>query len=66
MLILVMNLFQALEIQANDKTCLVARSKCYLKLGDPVNALADAEASLEEDKYFHKVRHCWNLVHINS
>ncbi|XP_067686623.1 outer dynein arm-docking complex subunit 4-like [Haliotis asinina] len=44
----------ALELQTGDKTCLVARSKCHLQLGDTKNALADAEASLEEDKTFHK------------
>ena len=47
---------QALEIQPSDKGCLVSRSKCYLKLGDPHNALKDAEAALEEDKEFNKVR----------
>ncbi|XP_046573347.1 LOW QUALITY PROTEIN: outer dynein arm-docking complex subunit 4-like [Haliotis rubra] len=44
----------ALELQTGDKTCLVARSKCHLQLGDTKNALADAEASLQEDKTFHK------------
>ena len=47
---------QALDIQPSDKGCLVSRSKCYLKLGDPHNALKDAEAALEEDKEFNKVR----------
>ncbi|XP_065052220.1 outer dynein arm-docking complex subunit 4-like isoform X2 [Rhopilema esculentum] len=44
----------ALEIQPNDKICLVSRSKCYLMLGDPQAALSDAEAALEEDKEFNK------------
>ncbi|XP_046329554.2 outer dynein arm-docking complex subunit 4-like [Haliotis rufescens] len=44
----------ALELQRGDKSCLVARSKCHLQLGDTKNALVDAEASLEEDKTFHK------------
>ncbi|KAL3836009.1 hypothetical protein ACJMK2_021464 [Sinanodonta woodiana] len=44
----------ALELQENDKNCLVSRSKCYLKLGDMESALQDAEASLVEDKTFHK------------
>jgi len=44
----------ALELQPDDKTCLVARSKCYLKLGDPQAALQDAEASLVEDKKYNK------------
>ncbi|KAG9350118.1 hypothetical protein JZ751_026471 [Albula glossodonta] len=38
----------------NDKNCLVARSKCYVKMGDSTNALRDAEASLAEDKEFFK------------
>ncbi|KAK3577964.1 hypothetical protein CHS0354_020803 [Potamilus streckersoni] len=44
----------ALDLQENDKNCLVSRSKCYLKLGDTENALQDAEAALTEDKTFHK------------
>jgi len=44
----------ALELQPNDKICLVARSKCHLKLGDPQKALLDAEAALTEDKEFNK------------
>ncbi|XP_065655581.1 putative uncharacterized protein DDB_G0282133 [Hydra vulgaris] len=40
----------ALEIKENDPTCLVARSKCYLKLGDPQKALQDAETVLSENK----------------
>ncbi|KFW69179.1 Tetratricopeptide repeat protein 25, partial [Pygoscelis adeliae] len=44
----------ALKLRAGDKHCLVARSKCYLKLGDTENALKDAEASLQNDKTFSK------------
>ncbi|CAJ1076196.1 tetratricopeptide repeat protein 25 [Xyrichtys novacula] len=44
----------ALSIKPDDKTCLVGRSKCYLKMGQFENALADAEASLQEDKTFFK------------
>lgn len=47
---------KALEIEANDKNCLVARSKCHLKLGDAKAALKDAEAALEDDPEFNKVR----------
>lgn len=54
--------FQALELQPNDKICLVARSKCYLKLGDPQKALMDAEAALVEDKEFNKVRMLFILI----
>nr|XP_056720662.1 outer dynein arm-docking complex subunit 4 [Euleptes europaea] len=44
----------ALQLQAEDRNCLVARSKCYLRLGDTENALKDAEASLQNDKEFTK------------
>lgn len=44
----------ALELEPEDKNCLVARSKCYLKLGDPQKALQDAEAALMEDKEFNR------------
>lgn len=46
----------ALELTGEnlDKNCLVARSKCYLQLGDTEKALNDAEQSLSEEKEFHK------------
>ncbi|XP_030649491.1 outer dynein arm-docking complex subunit 4 [Chanos chanos] len=44
----------ALILQPDDRNCLVARSKCYVKMGDPENALRDAEASLKDDKEFFK------------
>jgi len=44
----------ALELHQNDQNCLVARSRCYLQLGDTDNALQDAETSLAEDNTFHK------------
>ncbi|NXG53380.1 TTC25 protein, partial [Psilopogon haemacephalus] len=44
----------ALKLRAGDKHCLVARSECYLRLGDTENALRDAEASLQNDKTFSK------------
>ncbi|XP_077997219.1 outer dynein arm-docking complex subunit 4-like isoform X2 [Glandiceps talaboti] len=44
----------ALEIEPTDKGCLVARSKCYLQLGDSQAALRDAEAALSEDKEYIK------------
>ncbi|NWJ09561.1 TTC25 protein, partial [Crypturellus undulatus] len=44
----------ALLLRPGDKQCLVARSKCYLKLGDTENSLKDAEASLQNDKTFSK------------
>ena len=46
---------QALELQPGYKVCLVQRSKCYLRLGDPDAALRDAEESLAEDKDYNKV-----------
>lgn len=53
--LLVSAVLQALKLRAADKHCLVARSKCYLKLGDTENSLKDAEASLQSDKTFSKV-----------
>ncbi|KFP30802.1 Tetratricopeptide repeat protein 25, partial [Colius striatus] len=44
----------ALKLNPGDNNCLVARSKCYLKLGDTENSLKDAEASLQTDKTFSK------------
>ncbi|KAL1277995.1 hypothetical protein QQF64_024668 [Cirrhinus molitorella] len=44
----------ALNLQPDDKNCLVARSKCYLKLGDAEHALKDAETSLKDNKGFFK------------
>ncbi|KAL4228994.1 Tetratricopeptide repeat protein 25 [Mactra antiquata] len=44
----------ALELTPGEKNCLVCRSRCHLQLGDMQSALTDAEASLEEDKEFHK------------
>ncbi|MBN3296485.1 TTC25 protein, partial [Amia calva] len=44
----------ALSLQPDDKHCLVARSRCYLRMGDPGSALRDAEASLKEDRGFFK------------
>ncbi|CAN9505406.1 unnamed protein product [Ophioblennius macclurei] len=42
----------ALTLKPDDKYCLVGRSKCYLRTGQPEKALTDAEASLREDKSF--------------
>ncbi|XP_070837729.1 outer dynein arm-docking complex subunit 4 isoform X2 [Chaetodon trifascialis] len=42
----------ALTLKPDDKICLVGRSKCYLKMGQSEHALADAEASLLEDRTF--------------
>lgn len=48
-------LSQALHIQNGDKNCLVARSKCFLKMGELEKSLKDAEASLQGDPTFCKV-----------
>ncbi|KAF5269284.1 hypothetical protein FQR65_LT02585 [Abscondita terminalis] len=45
---------KALELNPTDKNCLVARSKCYLLLGQPENGLKDAESALAVDKNFMK------------
>lgn len=34
----------------NDQMALIARSKCYLQLGEPDKALGDAETALGIDK----------------
>nr|XP_045015747.1 outer dynein arm-docking complex subunit 4 isoform X3 [Jaculus jaculus] len=44
----------ALQLQSGDKNCLVARSKCFLKMGDLEKSLKDAEASLQSDPTFCK------------
>lgn len=44
----------ALTLRADDRISLVCRSKCYLMLGDTTKALQDAEASLAEDKNYHR------------
>ncbi|GAA6086846.1 outer dynein arm-docking complex subunit 4 [Tachysurus ichikawai] len=44
----------ALLLQPGDRNCLVARSRCFVKLGEAENALKDAEASLKDDKSFFK------------
>ncbi|KAI5219275.1 outer dynein arm-docking complex subunit 4 isoform X1 [Manis pentadactyla] len=44
----------ALHLQNGDKNCLVARSKCFLKLGELEKSLKDAEASLQGDPTFCK------------
>uniref|UniRef100_A0AAY4BDE1 Outer dynein arm-docking complex subunit 4 n=1 Tax=Denticeps clupeoides TaxID=299321 RepID=A0AAY4BDE1_9TELE len=46
----------ALAQQPQEKNCLVARSRCYVKMGDSAKALQDAEASLQEDKTFFRVK----------
>ncbi|XP_069669093.1 uncharacterized protein [Periplaneta americana] len=43
---------KALELNPKDKNALVARSKCYLLLGEPQLALKDAETALHGDKNF--------------
>ncbi|CAG2065173.1 unnamed protein product, partial [Timema podura] len=47
---------KALELNPNDKNALVARSKCYLLLGEPNLALKDAETALQGDKTFIRGR----------
>ncbi|XP_069338618.1 outer dynein arm-docking complex subunit 4 isoform X2 [Eulemur rufifrons] len=44
----------ALHLQNGDKNCLVARSKCFLKMGNLEKSLKDAEASLQSDPTFCK------------
>ena len=52
---------QALDLKPGDKNCLVARSQCFLQLGDADKALLDANETLEEDPNFIKVGYFgWN------
>ncbi|XP_051894692.1 outer dynein arm-docking complex subunit 4 [Pristis pectinata] len=44
----------ALQQEPKNKDCLVARSRCYLLLGNTTAALNDAEASQMGNKDFHK------------
>lgn len=44
----------ALILQPGERSCLVARSKCYVKMAEAEKALEDAEASLKNDKSFYK------------
>lgn len=46
--------FQALELNPTEKNALVARSKCYILLGQPAKGLEDAEMALNIDKNFLK------------
>jgi tetratricopeptide (TPR) repeat protein len=46
---------KALALRPREKNALVARSRCWLKLGDPKVALEDAETILAEDPRFFKV-----------
>ncbi|XP_014270730.1 outer dynein arm-docking complex subunit 4 [Halyomorpha halys] len=45
---------KAIDLNPEDKTALVARSKCYLLLGEPELALKDAEAALAVDPNYIK------------
>ncbi|KAJ3044276.1 Tetratricopeptide repeat protein 25 [Rhizophlyctis rosea] len=45
---------KALNLRPGDKNGLVARSKCYLQLGDAQAALEDANSALKEDGDFFK------------
>ncbi|XP_031844039.1 outer dynein arm-docking complex subunit 4 isoform X1 [Nomia melanderi] len=38
---------KALNLEPNDRNALIARSKCYLLLGEPKKALQDAENALQ-------------------
>ncbi|CAG9097859.1 unnamed protein product [Plutella xylostella] len=49
---------KAIELAPEEKAAYVARSKCYLLLGEPRSALADAEAALQLDP-----KHVQALLH---
>ncbi|CAL1540462.1 unnamed protein product [Lymnaea stagnalis] len=48
------SLTTALQLKPDDRMCLVNRSKCHLMLGNTSKALQDAEASLAENKNYHR------------
>ncbi len=43
-----------MTLKPDDKNGLVARSRCFLQLGDPEAALQDADHALREDGNFFK------------
>ncbi|KXS11428.1 TPR-like protein [Gonapodya prolifera JEL478] len=45
---------KALELRPGDKATLVARSRCFLQMGDSARALEDAEESLKDQPDFFK------------
>ena len=45
----VVDMLQALNIKEGNKNALVARSKCYLELGETEKALKDADEILADD-----------------
>eukprot|EP00842_Homolaphlyctis_polyrhiza_P006418 jgi/Hompol1/6778/HPOL_000934-RA len=45
---------RALLLRPQDKHCLVCRSRCYIQIGSPVKALADADRSLADDPTYFK------------
>ncbi|KAI8916067.1 hypothetical protein EDD86DRAFT_186113 [Gorgonomyces haynaldii] len=45
---------KALAVRPGEKNVLVARSRCQLQLGEPVDALEDAELALKQDPDFFK------------
>ena len=45
---------KALDIKTEDKHCLVARSRCFIQIGCPQDALNDANASLKDDPAYYK------------
>lgn len=58
--------YQALDLNAEDKNALVARSQCHLLLGEPNKALEDAEAALALDKTFTKGKLVTNEREVRS
>ena len=53
---------KALMLKPGDKSCLVARSKCYLHIGDPVSALKVSdlwEVSVQSRFFFWYVLYFW-------
>ena len=53
-------------MEPKNVTALVARSKCYLQIGDAQAALEDAESSLSENLEYHRVSYFCIKILIDS
>eukprot|EP00163_Fabomonas_tropica_P026690 TRINITY_DN5011_c0_g1_i1.p1 TRINITY_DN5011_c0_g1~~TRINITY_DN5011_c0_g1_i1.p1 ORF type:complete len:634 (+),score=204.18 TRINITY_DN5011_c0_g1_i1:241-2142(+) len=45
---------KAINIEPENKTALIGRTKCYIAMGQPQKAIADVDIILENDKHFYK------------
>lgn len=53
-----------MEIKPGDKKCLIARARCYLKIGNAEKALDDSnEIHVNDPEYVKVGFHIFNLWH---